>query len=191
MANAEQLLNDAQYAFQSISAAETGNNDRNASRAKSLCNKIIRKYPASTEAVEAHALLKRLGVEAFTSNLAIAHRHKPHAESHRSQKPPQPSPRIIQETYTNDDQTVPLDWSGLLSVILATPKTVLGVIAFIAVVVFGIFGVFIFVPLIAFVFLTGPFRHTMKPTQQREMNKFVIRANAWIDKRLELGRGLA
>ena len=188
MVSAERLLNDAQYAFQSISAGETGNNDRNASRSKSLCKKIIRKYPTSTEAVEAHGLLKRLGEEAFVSNLAVAHRHKPHAEAHES---PRPAPPVRQESFAHDDQTVPLDWSGLLSVILATPKTVLGVFAFIAFVVFGIFGVFIFVPLIAFVVLTGPFRHTMKPAQQDELNKFVIRANAWIDKRLESGRGLA
>lgn len=191
MASAEQLLNDAQYAFQSISAAETGNNDRNASRAKSLCRKIIRKFPTTTEAVEAHALLKRLGEEAFTSNLAIAHRHKPHAKSHRSQEPPQPTPRMQQDSYTPGDGAVPLDWSGLLSVILATPKTVLGVIAFIAFVVFGIFGVFIFVPLILFVIMTGPFRHVMKPAQKAEMNKFAIRVNAWIDSRIESGRGLA
>jgi hypothetical protein len=177
MASAEQLLNDAQYAFQSISAGETGENDRNASRAKSLCKKIIRKHPTSTEAVEAQAILKRLGEEAYLSNLAAEHRHKPHAKA--------------PETYSHDDQTVLLDWSGLLAVILATPKTILGVVAFVALVLFGVFGVFVLGPLIVFVIMTGPFRHVMKPAQRREMNKFVIRANAWIDERIESGRGLS
>jgi len=184
MASAEQTLNDAQYAFQSISAGETGDNDRNASRAKSLCKKIIRKYPTSTQAVEAHAILQRLGVEAYASKLAAEHRHKPHAEAHEA---PRPAPR---EPNTLDDQTVLLDWSGLLSVILATPKTILGVVAFVALVLFGVFGVFVLGPLIVFVIMTGPFRHVMKPAQRREMNKFVIRANAWIDKRIESGSGL-
>jgi len=185
MASAEQLLNDAQYAYQSISGGVTGDNDRNAARAKSLCKKIIRKYPSSTQAVEAHAILKRLGEEAFSSNLEAEHRHRPHAEAHQA---PRPAPR---ESYTHDDQTVLLDWSGLLSVILATPKTILGVVAFVALVLFGIFGVFVLVPLIVFVIMTGPFRHVMKPAQRREMNKFVIRANAWINQRIESGKGLS
>jgi hypothetical protein len=41
MANAEQLLNEAQYAFQSVSYGESRDNKRNASRAKSLLSHWI------------------------------------------------------------------------------------------------------------------------------------------------------
>jgi len=42
MASVEQLLNEAQYAFQRVSFGESRDNERNASRASSLCKKIIR-----------------------------------------------------------------------------------------------------------------------------------------------------
>ena len=95
-----------------------------------------------------------------------------------------------QDSYTHDDQTVPLDWSGLLSVILATPKTVLSVIAFIGLVLFSILGPFFLLPIVVLIFLTGPFRGTLQPKQRKEMNKFVIRANTWIDKQIESRSGL-
>ena len=69
MATAEQLLNEAQYAFANISFGESFANTRHAARAKSLCRKIIRKFPATMEAGEARAILKRLGEEAYTSEM--------------------------------------------------------------------------------------------------------------------------
>jgi hypothetical protein len=177
MANVEQLLNEAQYAFQCISFGESRDNRRNASRARSLCKKIIRKFPASSEAVEAHAILRRLGDEAFPSELSIAHRHTAPATHHTA---PTPTPL---ERPTRDVAAVPLDWSGLWSVILSMPKTTLSVIAFVGVILLGIFGAFMFLLLIAFVLLTRPFRQLLKPQQRQEMNAFVTRANAYIEER--------
>jgi len=184
MASAEQLLNEAQYAFQSVSSGESPDNQRNASRARSLCNKIIRKFPTGTEAAEAHAILRRLGDEAYTSHLSIEHRHITPSEHHTS---PTPKP---QARPTHYDEAALFDWAGLLSVIFATSKTVLGVFVFFGVILFGIFGPFMLLPLIVFVLLTGPFRQLLKPRQRQQINAFITRANAYIDERRKSGTGL-
>lgn len=190
MANAEQLLNEAQYAFQSISSGETRDNKRNASRAKSLCRKIIRKFPTSSYAAEAHAILRRLGEEAYRSHLGDVHRHTTQAEHHTAPKPA-PTPRTKGPSRpTRHDEMVPFDWAGLMAVILVTSKTVLAVIAFFVVFLFGIFGPFLFLAFIALMFLTGPFRQTMKPRQRQQMNEFVVRANAYIEEKRRSGMGL-
>lgn len=185
MASAEQLLNEAQYAFQSISSGESPDNKRNASRAVSLCKKIIRKFPASSYTAEAHAILRRLGEEAYMSNLSVAHRHIAPSEHHTAptQKPlTRPAGRNV---------TVPFDWAGLLAVILVTSKTVLAVIAFFGILLFGLFGPLLLLPLVAFVLLTGPFRQLLKPQQRQDMNVFVARANAFIEERRKSGTGLS
>jgi len=183
MASAEHLLNEAQYAFQSISVGDTRENRRNTARAKSLCKKIFRRHPGTSEAVVAHGIMMRLGEEAFESNLAIEHQHETHATAHDSQSP------VSKEVVTANDETVLLDWAGLIAVILATSKTVLAVIAFFAIFLFGIFGPFLLLPLIAFVLLTGPFRKLLNPKQRRDMNVFVIRANAYIEEQRKSGTG--
>lgn len=196
MASAEQLLNEAQYAFNSISAGESRENSRNRSRATSLCKKIIRKYPASTEASQAHSILRRLGEEAFLPQMPIVHRHGPHDEAHRSPEPtaqhsPDPAHQAPTGKVSHRDDAVPLDWSGLISVILATPKVVLGVVGFIVFVLFGIFGPFIFLALLALLFLATPVRALLKPKQRKEINAIVIQANAWIDDKYRSGSGLS
>lgn len=172
VANVEHLLHEAQYAFQSISFGESRDNRRNASRAKSLCKKIIRKFPTSMEASEAHAILRRLGEEAYVSNLGLQHRH---SAQHTFREAP------TQITY--DDETVAFDWRGFWSVLLTASKPVLAVIAFVAIIFVDIFGPLLFLPLILFVVLTGPFRQWLKPEQGKAMNVVVARANAYIKER--------
>lgn len=198
MANAEKLLHEAQYAFQCISFGESRENRRNASRAKSLCDKIIRKYPASMEAGEAHAILRRLGEEAYTSKMKVRHRHISQAEHHRAPTPtptPAPTPtsraearaaRARQRTFVTDDGVERLDWGALIKWFFTLPKYVFGLIAFAGIFLFGFLGPFLFLPLIAFVFLTGPFRKTMKPEQREQMNMFVRRVNAHVAEQLNL-----
>jgi len=187
MASAEKLLNEAQYAFQSISSGQSPDNKRNASRATSLCKKIIRKFPTTSYAAEAHAILRRLGEEAYSSHIAIEHRHIAPSEHHTA-----PTPKATpkhQARATRHGETVPFDWSGLMAVILVTSKTVLAVIAFFVVLLFGIFGPFMFLMFIGLMFLTGAFRQTMKPRQRQKMNEFVVRANAYIEERRRSGSG--
>jgi len=78
-----------------------------------------------------------------------------------------------------------------LAVILVTSKTVLAVIAFFGILLFGLFGPLLLLPLFAFVLLTGPVRQLLKPQQRREMNFFVARANAFINERRRAGTGFS
>lgn len=174
MANAEQLLHEAQYAFHSISYGQTRGNKRNAARAISLCRKIIRKYPVGIEADEAHAILRRLGEEAYSSSLAKQHRHISEAEHHR------PPPQSVQ-ALAAANQIESLNWSGLLSAIVRLPKLALALIVFAGIFLFGLFGPLLFLPLLALVFLTGPFRNKLKPEQHQELNEFIVRVNDYLE----------
>ena len=192
MANAEKLLHEAQYAFQSISYGESRDNKRNASRAKSLCEKIIRKFPTSMEAGEAHAVLRRLGEEAYSSKMKSRHRHITQATHHRTPtRTPTPkeeakATRASQRTFVTDDGVETLDWGALIKWAFTVPKYVLGLVAFAGIFLFGLLGPFLFLPLIAFVFLTGPFRKTMKREQREQLNIFVKRVNAHVAEQLNL-----
>lgn len=181
MANAEKLLHEAQFAFQSISFGETRANDRNRSRASSLCRKIIRKYPASMEAGEAHAILRRLGEEAYISKMQVQHVHTSPREHHQA---PRPEPDV---RLGEDVKMEAFNWAGLMSLLFMVPKLVFGIGVFAAFLLFGLFGWFIFLPLVAFVLLTGPFRQMLKPEQRREMNTFVAKANAFIEEQRQKG----
>lgn len=187
MANAEQLLHQAQYAFQSISFGESRNNTRNRSKAKSLCMKIIREYPATMEAGEAHAILRRLGEEAYSSKMASVHKHISQAEHHSAKALRRAQARTpihdAQYTAGADGAVETLDWGRLFGLLLTLPKAVLGVIAFGGIFLFGILGPFLFVPLVLFVMFTGPFRQMLKPEQREEMNAFIARVNEYMEKR--------
>lgn len=185
MASAEKLLHDAQYAFHSISFGESSANSRNRRRASRLARKIIRKFPTSPETSEAHAILRRLGEEAYVSNLNRVHRHSqrtrvvaaPVATTRDSSAKPQKLTSVNHET-------VPLDWNGLISVLAKLPKTLWGVFAFLALVFFNFLGFFVLLPLLVILLFTGPFRGLLQPRQREEMNKLIIRANAMIDEQL-------
>jgi hypothetical protein len=185
MSSAEQLLNEAQYAFQSISAGKSWENARNAARAKSFCKKIFRKYPGSSEAVVAHGIMMRLGENPFPSKIEAEHQHKDHAEAHGLTAP---SPEYTPTVYNKEQ--LQLDWQGLLAVILATSKTVLAVIGFVGLILFGYLGPMMLLTLLGALLLTTPARQILKPQQQNEINSFIARANAWIKARRDAGRGL-
>ena len=178
MASAEQLLNEAQYAFQSITAGDSRENRRNAARAKSLCQKIFRKYPGTSEAVVAHGIMMRLGQEP-----PRAHVHTSHSTDNSV---------TVTEVGSHEagDPAEPFDWGGLLAVTLGSSKVVLGVIAFAGLILFGFLGPLLFLPLLAIFLLTSPLRQTLKPEQRRQVNAFVTQANAWIRERRRAGRGL-
>lgn len=185
MANAEKLLHEAQFAFQSISFGQSRQNSRNAARAKSLSLKIIRRFPASMEAGEAHAILRRLGEEAYSSKINVQHQHQTQAAHHK--KPAaKAQPRAKQDLYIppvsgGDEET--LNWGGLIGMLVSMPKALLAVTAFAAFFLFGLFGPFLFIPLVAFVLLTGPFRRTLKAEQREQMNALIVRVNDYIDSR--------
>ena len=185
MASAEKLLHEAQFAFQSISFGESRANDRNRSRASSLCRKIIRKHPATMEASEAHAILRRLGEESYSSKLQVQHVHTSQGAHHQA---PQPDAEI---RLGDDVQMETFNWAGLISLLFMMPKLVFGIGAFAAFLLFGLFGWFLFLPLVAFVLLTGPFRQMLKPEQRKAMNTFVAKANAFIEEQRQKGGGFS
>ena len=185
MASAEQLLNEAQYAFNSINSGESRDNRRNASRAKSLCRKIIRKFPTSTEAAAAHGIFRRLGDEAYTSNLDSQHRHSFDHTFYEAPSPAAPS-SAPQQRLTQGDEIV-VDWRGLLNLIFNTSKSSLAVVGTVAFVLFAFLGPFILLPLIAFVLFTGRFRQQLKPEQRQKMNDFIARTNAYVEERRKTG----
>lgn len=187
MATAEKLLQEAQYAFQCISFGKSRANARNRSRAKSLCKKIISKYPATMEAGEAHAILRRLGEEAYTSSLAVRHRHISQESHHSANTLARAQARTplpdAQYAAADDGVVETLDWGRLLGMLLDLPKVVLAVVAFAGVFLFGILGPFLFVPLVLFVMFTGPFRQMLKAEQRNEMNAFIARVNDYMERR--------
>jgi hypothetical protein len=181
MASVEQLLNEAQYAFHSINSGESRDNRRNAARARSLCKKIIRKFPTSTEAVSAHDILRRLGDEAFLSSLSSQHRHSAEHVPHEV-----PSP-ASQPRFTLGDETVVLDWRGLLKPIFNAPKASLAVIGTAVIILFTVFGPFFWFPLIALVLFTGPFKQQLQAKHRQKVNQFITRINAYVEERRKGG----
>lgn len=178
MATAEHLLHEAQYAYSNISYGESRDNTRNAARARSLSKKIIRKFPTSKEASEAHAILRRLGDEAYSSAIKARHIHTSQASHH------QPPPSISQPQAVipvrGDVET--LNWGRLFAWLFGLPKAALFIIAIAGFFLLMVFGPFLVFLLFGFVLLTGPFRQMLKPKQRREMNAFVVRANEIIAK---------
>ena len=183
MATAEQLLNEAQYAFANISFGESLANTRHAARAKSLSRKIIRKFPTTMEAQEAHAILRRLGEEAYTSELPIVHRHVTRS---RRRQPSQAMtiPRAAREPHGRADT---LDWGGLLGLLLSLPKTIAFALIAAGFVLFSLFGWLIVLPLVALVLFTGPFRSLLQPAQRNQLNDLVANINSFIDERRGTG----
>ncbi len=187
MASAERLLNEAHYAFASISYGESLANTRHAARAKSLCRKILRRFPESMEASEARAILKRLGEESYVSTLPVAHRHMTQTAHHIGGRA-STTPKTISRPMAGSPA---FDWSGLITVILMTPKIVLGILGAIAFALFALFGPIMLVALVALVVLTGPFRSVLAPAQRERLEDFIVRANEFIEERRRSGSGLA
>ena len=181
MANAEQLLNEAQYAFQSITPGDSRDNRRNASRARSLCRKIIRKYATSTEAASALAILRRLGDETYVSNLTARHRHSAVHVAHEVASP------VSQAGFALGDETMTLDWRGLLTLIFNAPKSTLAVIGGLSFVLFAVFGPFLLIPLVALIFFLGPFKDQLKPKQLQTVNELIARTNAYVEDKRKTG----
>ena len=69
--------------------------------------------------------------------------------------------------------------------IFTIPKIVFGMIIFAGFFLFALLGPFLFLPLIAFVLFTGPFRQMLKQDQRDNLNTAVQRINAFVAERLQ------
>lgn len=172
MATAEKLLNEANYAIQSITAGDSRDNRRNAARASALCRKIIRKHPTSTEARSAHAILRRLGDEAYASNLSSRHQHsiehKP-LEVSTSQSTP------AKLTQSGEDGGI--NWRGILGLILKAPMSVLVVVGGLIIFLFAFGGPLIWVLLLTLVIFSGPVKQLLNSAKIQDLNKLIAKAN--------------
>ena len=180
MATAEELLREAQYAFQCISFGESRGNARNRRRASSISRKIMRRFPGTMEAGEAHAILRRLGEESYTSNLAAQHRHITQQEHHN---PAEPMGVVKNRTFVTDasDNSESLNWAGLVAWLLTLPRFMIGVFIVVGLFLFSVFGPLLFLPLIALVLFTGPLRSTMNRHRQNQVNERIRRFNHFIE----------
>ncbi|MDJ0793644.1 MAG: hypothetical protein QNI98_05300 [Woeseiaceae bacterium] len=194
MATAEKLLHEAYFAFNSISYGETPDNKRNKRRATRLCHRILRKFPGTTEAAEAHAILMRLGEEAYTSLLTEQHKHVSQTQHHAAQPGdrhrhnsqrehhrPLTAPQTL--VSANDQSVETVNWAGLIGWLVSLPRFVLAIILIGGFYLFGLFGPLLFVPLILLVLFTGPFRGMLKPEQRLQIDDMVARINSAIEER--------
>ena len=83
MASAEELLRDAQHAFQNISPGSTDEKKYEA-RAKRLAMRVIRKSPDSIEGTQARMILYRLGSDIGISTPHENLSHQPHSPAPRN-----------------------------------------------------------------------------------------------------------
>jgi hypothetical protein len=90
-----------------------------------------------------------------------------------------------QRTFIVHDEIEALDWAALLKLISTIPKIVFGVIILAGFFLFALFGPLLFLPLIAFVLFTGPFRQLLKQDQRNNLNTLVQRINAFVGERLQ------
>ena len=182
MASAENLLHEAQYAFQSISFGDTRENRKNAARAKSLAMRIIRRFPASSEASGAHAILRRLGEEAYSERFENSHNHQPQSEArHAHSLIKRPDVVSSRSQRQHQPQLEQLDWQQLIVRLLKLSKGVWVAVMFGGVFLLGILGPFLFLPLLALILFVGPFRHLVPVKSRRDMNKAIRRINAWLN----------
>ena len=183
MATAEQLLHEARYAVNSISFGQSRQNRRMASKARSLCRRIIRRYPTSVQAGEARIILDRLGETALSPGLSTRPQQI-RSKVQQKNAAPAPAPPAALRGQGEDEA---LNWSALLGLIFKLPKAVLAAIAFAGFILITFFGPLLLVPLVALVFLTGPFRHRLKPDQQKAINALIARANEYLEKQARQG----
>ena len=122
MADAEKLLRDAYYAFQSITPG-SADERRSYARAERLARRILRKYPASSEAEQANSILRQLGIHTEltqTRNLIHTHAtpespHTLHMPNARTKTTEQMSERLA--GATNDPAEI--SWQDIQRKVLA------------------------------------------------------------------------
>ena len=74
MADASEILRDAQYALHNVSHGST-DSKKFAAKAKSLANRVIRKFPSSSEVVSARSILRTMGEQIPVSMTRNVHTH--------------------------------------------------------------------------------------------------------------------
>ena len=179
MATAEQLLNEAQFEFHRISVGNSSNG-RHAARAKSLCRKIFRKYPGTSEAAVAHGIMMRLG-----EDTPVPREVREFQQAHESHQPATVGEVIRkatrEESLPEAFRDQPLDWGGLLSLLPRASKSVLVFFTVAGLIIFGFLGplaiVLLSIPVLMF---TVPVRRMMPEKKRLPIDVFVAAINGWM-----------
>lgn len=79
MASAEELIQEAYFAYQNVSPGATDEN-RQRSRAKKFAMRILRQYPVSIEAEQARSILDGLKVDDVPARFVNTHTHDTRSE---------------------------------------------------------------------------------------------------------------
>ena len=180
MASAEKLLNEAQYSFQNIGFDDSSDSRKNRSRAKSLAHKILRKYPGTSEAASAHALLLRLDATGYTPTKNVHTHSKSPQNNHQHHKLRTPVAKNSSNSQTMPGNDVQLRWGDLIAKIFALPKPALFVLFVVGMFLFGVFGPFILIPAVILILLGSPLKRAFPNKTQRNSDEFVRKINAWL-----------
>ena len=182
MADAGELLREAQYTFHNVSHGESPDNRRNTARAKSLAHKIIRKFPTSAEADQARQILDRLDPDSATPSRQREPEHPFDQRDHHDQVDQHHRPIDI-DVRDKRRTSTKHDWKKLLLRLSQMHSTIRNLI------LVGMFMLFILVPFAAFVivavviFLAGPFEKHHPQGTQEALDKLYLELDTWSRKR--------
>ena len=181
MASADELMRDAQYAFQNISFADTPDNRKNSARALSLAAKVVRKYPNSPEASVARSILRRLGDETYAVKFSIQHSHATSAEnSHAHTNSESPDVNLFEPSGSAQGRREQLDWQRLTALVSKLPRTGWLIFAFLGIIFFALFGVFLLIPFVMLVLFASPMRTIFPAKNQQAADEVIRKINAWL-----------
>ena len=192
MATADELLRDAQYAFHSVSFGDTRENRRNKARAKSLSQKIIRKFPDSVEARQAHSILGKLQGRAHTPR--FEHDHASDSQGRMNESPIKPmglwvespaEPRVESARAPinyEQQEDAKLNWRKIgRSFLRLELSTQLAVIAGV-VLVGAFFGIFPFVLIGIAIHFSGRLEKQNPVVFRRIRDEFMKPVDAWLKR---------
>ncbi len=179
MADAGELIRDAQYAFHNITHGESRGNRKNTSRAKTLARKIIRKFPSSIEAGQAQQILDRLDPDSVTHSTQKVPEHQFDQKDRHEQVEPHHRPLDSSRSPDGEARAGDRDWKklllrltqihgnsrnfifvGLLLLVTVLPYVALAILAII-------------------LFLTDPFKQFHPRGTQENLDKLYMQLDAW------------
>lgn len=186
MANADELLRDAQYAFQSISFGDTRENRRNSARAESLAQKIIKKFPDSIEARQARSILDKL--QGRTHSPRFEHHHSSVGQGRLNESTLRPIVPQVERTVERagspmtyeQQEDVKLSWrkiwTGFVQLELSKQLVVIAGVVLVA----AFFGIFPFVLIGVAIYFSGRIGKQNPIVFRRIRYEFMKPVDAWL-----------
>jgi hypothetical protein len=179
MADAGELIRDAQYAFHNITHGESRGNRKNTSRAKTLARKIIRKFPNSVEAGQAQQILDRLEPDSVTYATQKVLEHRFDQKDRHEQVEPHHRPLDGSRSPDGDARAGDRDWKKLLlrlAQINGNSRNFILVALFLLITLLPFAALAI---LAIILFLTGPFKQFHPRGTQENLDKLYTQLDAW------------